>query len=252
MNQNYHGAWHRLAQPRLPFLTTVNLPDLSRIMNDPISHDLTCSAIPNKLPLDIPKFKGKAGEDPSERLTTFHLWCSSNSLHDDSIHLRLFQRTLTRPTVKWYLELPRGHSFYSMTLLWLSSITSSYPCITTLVQNSCQHFDKTKPHISRTISKSGVDRRGWLKPSYRQNFSLSGSLNCCYLTSRRMFLHPESRTRNKQFLGHNNWIWFMLNPDFCMRSYLTLCVLVSIPRSSLDHMPMALCVVCIYASYIWS
>ena len=32
----------------------------------------------------------------------------------------------------------------------------------------------------------------------------------------------------------------MLNPDCYMRSYLTLCILVLIPRSSLDHMPMTL------------
>ena len=77
-------------------------------MNDPVSHDLAWLAVPNKLPSDIPKFDGKYGEDPSEHVTTFHLWCSSNSLHEDSTHLRLFQRTLTGPTVKWYIELPRG------------------------------------------------------------------------------------------------------------------------------------------------
>ena len=62
----------------------------------------------------------------------------------------------------------------------------------------------------------------------------------CYLTSWRMFLHPESKMRNKQSLGHKSWIWSTLNPDFCMRLYLTLHDLVSIPRSSLDHMLMAL------------
>ena len=65
-------------------------------------------AIPTKLPSDIPKFEGKASEDFGEHVTTFHLWCSSNSLHDDSICLRLFQRTLTGPVEKWYIELPRG------------------------------------------------------------------------------------------------------------------------------------------------
>ena len=64
--------------------------------------------VPNKIPSDIPMFEGKAGEDPSEHVTTFHLWCSSNSLHDDSIRLRLFQGTLTGPIAKWYIELPRG------------------------------------------------------------------------------------------------------------------------------------------------
>ena len=115
VNQNYQGAWHQPAQPRLPFLATLNFPDLSRLTNDPVSHDPTWSTIPNKLPSDIPKFKGKPGEDPSEHVTTFHLWCSSNSLHDDSIHLRLFQCTLIGPAAKWYIELPRGHLFCSMT-----------------------------------------------------------------------------------------------------------------------------------------
>ena len=106
MNQNYQGPWHRMAQPRIPFLATLNLPNLSILMNDPVSHDPAWPTVPNKLPSDIPKFDGKPGEDPSEHVTTFHLWCSSNSLHDDSICLRLFQCTLTGPTVKWYIELP--------------------------------------------------------------------------------------------------------------------------------------------------
>ena len=73
MNQKYQGAWHRLTQPRLPFLAMLNLPDLSRLMNYLISHDPAWPTVPNKLPSDIPKFEGKPGEDPSEHVTTFHL-----------------------------------------------------------------------------------------------------------------------------------------------------------------------------------
>ena len=102
MNQKCQGSWHRLTQPRLPFLATLNLPGLSRLMNDLVSYDPAWLAVPNKLPSDIPKFEGKPGEDPSERVTIFHLWCSSNSLHKDLIHLRLFQCTLIEPTTKWY------------------------------------------------------------------------------------------------------------------------------------------------------
>ena len=80
MNQNYQGAWHRPAQPRLPFLTALNLPKLSRLMNDPVSHDTAWPSIPKNIPLDIPKFEGKAGEDPSEHVATFHLWCSDQFL----------------------------------------------------------------------------------------------------------------------------------------------------------------------------
>ena len=70
---------------QLPFLATLDLPDLSRILNDPIRHSPQWLAIPAKLPSDIPKFDGKAREDPNNHVMTFHLWCSSNSLMDDSI-----------------------------------------------------------------------------------------------------------------------------------------------------------------------
>ena len=46
----------------------------------------------------------------------FHLWCSSNSLMDDSIQLRLFQCTLTGMTANWYIKLPR-HSFVDFSSL---------------------------------------------------------------------------------------------------------------------------------------
>ena len=100
---------HFFIRPTLdPKFPLIGLPNLSRLMNDPVSHDLAWPTVPNKLPSNIPKFKGKAGEDPSEHVTTFHLWCSSNPLHEDSIYLRLFQRTLIGPALKWNIELPRG------------------------------------------------------------------------------------------------------------------------------------------------
>jgi hypothetical protein len=48
-----------MSQPRLPFLAMLNLPDLSKLMNDPVSHDPTWPPVPTKLPSDIPKFEGK-------------------------------------------------------------------------------------------------------------------------------------------------------------------------------------------------
>ena len=116
VNQNYQGAWHQPVQPRIPFLATLNLPNLSRLMNDLVSHNPSWLAVPKKLPSVISKFEGKAGEDPGEHVTTFHLWCSSNSLHDDSIRLRLFQRTLMVHAVKWYIELPGGIILHLMIL----------------------------------------------------------------------------------------------------------------------------------------
>ena len=93
---------------QLPFLATLDLIDLTRILNDPIRHSPQWPTIPAKLPSDISKFNGKVGEDPNNHVMTFHLWCSSNSLMDDSICLRIFQWTLTDSAAKWYIELPRG------------------------------------------------------------------------------------------------------------------------------------------------
>jgi hypothetical protein len=70
---------------KLPFLATLDLPDLSRILNDPILHSPHWPVIPAKLPFDIQKFDSKPGEDPNNHVMTFHLWCPSNFLMDDSI-----------------------------------------------------------------------------------------------------------------------------------------------------------------------
>jgi hypothetical protein len=76
---------------QLPFLATLDLPDLSQILNDPILHSPFWSVIPAKLSSDIQKFDGRLGEYPNNHVMNFHLWCSSKSLMDDSIRLRLFQ-----------------------------------------------------------------------------------------------------------------------------------------------------------------
>ena len=149
--------WHRPSQPRLPFLVNLNLPNFSRLMNDPVSYNLKWMTVPTNIPLNIPKFKGNASEDPSEHVTTFHLWCSSSSWHDDSICLRIFQCTLMGPIVKWYIELSRGLILRSMIFPWIFLIISSYPYITTSVPNSCWPFSKTQPCIFRIIFKNGID-----------------------------------------------------------------------------------------------
>jgi hypothetical protein len=65
---------------QLPFLVTLDLLDLSRILNDPILNSPYWPVIPTKFPSDIPKFDGRSREDPNNHVMTFHLWCSSNSL----------------------------------------------------------------------------------------------------------------------------------------------------------------------------
>lgn len=111
----------------MPFVTTLELPDLNRLTNDPILYSAWWPVIPHKLPFDIPKFNGNPGEDSSNHVMNFHLWCSSKSLNDDSVRLRLFQRMLTGPTAKWYIELPRT-LFDNFTTLATTFLTIlSYP-----------------------------------------------------------------------------------------------------------------------------
>jgi hypothetical protein len=76
---------------QFPFLATLDLPYMSRILNDRILHSHYWPIIPTKLLSNIPKFDSREGEDMNNHVMTFHLWCSSNSLMDDSIRLRIFQ-----------------------------------------------------------------------------------------------------------------------------------------------------------------
>jgi hypothetical protein len=69
----------------MPYLASLNIPYLSKLMNDPILHDPTWPTMHTKLPLDNPKFEGKAGEYPANHIMTFHLWFSSNNIMDDSV-----------------------------------------------------------------------------------------------------------------------------------------------------------------------
>ena len=90
----------------LPSLATLELSDVSHLMNDPILHSPYWPLVPSKFRSNFPKFDGKEKEDPQAHLMTYHLWCSSNSYVDDSIRLCLFQKTLTGVAAKWYIELP--------------------------------------------------------------------------------------------------------------------------------------------------
>jgi hypothetical protein len=95
-------------QPSLPFLTTFHFPDLLRLLNNPICHDPHWPPMLTKFPSDIPKFEGNPSKDPGDHVMTFHLWCSSNSLKDGSIQLRIFQHIVIGGVKKQYIELYRS------------------------------------------------------------------------------------------------------------------------------------------------
>lgn len=135
---------------QLPFLATLEFPDLLHLTNDPILHSWYWPLVPSKIPSDCPKFYGKDKEDPQAHVMTYHLWCSSNSYVDDSIRLRLFQRTLMGAATEWYIELPQStfHDFHSLAMAFLMHFqlpvhyeTSTY-LLTSLKQDTVtQIFD---------------------------------------------------------------------------------------------------------------
>jgi hypothetical protein len=54
--------------PSLPYFASLNIPDLTKLTTDPILHGVALPNMPTKLPLDIPKFEGKPGEDPANHI----------------------------------------------------------------------------------------------------------------------------------------------------------------------------------------
>jgi hypothetical protein len=110
--------------------------------------------MPTKLPSDIPKFEANPNEYLGDHVTTFHLWCSSNSLKDDSVQLQLFQRTLIGSATKWYIELDcsRYSSFGELAMDFLNHfwLPVRYETGTELLANFEQ---TTADHISNEIQE---------------------------------------------------------------------------------------------------
>ena len=137
---------------KLPFLETLDFPNLSKLINDPIMHDHFWSSIPAKLSSDIPKFDGKQEEDPKNHVMAFHILYSPKYLMYDSICLRICKQTLIDASSKWYIELLQ-HSFSDFNSLAMSFLThfqlpNRYEMSTNIL-TSLSHFTYT--HISHHI-----------------------------------------------------------------------------------------------------
>ena len=121
---------------------------MSKLTNDPIRHHFALAPVSVKIPINIPKFDGKTGEDPANNITTYHLWCVSNSSLDDSIKLQLFPKTLTSNAAKWFIELPSA-SFFDFQSLAIAFLThfqlpiryeTGIELLTSLRQNTTTHI----------------------------------------------------------------------------------------------------------------
>jgi hypothetical protein len=100
---------------------TLNLPYLTNLTNDLVLHDPNWPPVPTKLLSYIPKFEEKDGDDLANHVIEFHLWCSLNSPMKNSIRLGIFQLTLVRVAMKWYIELPQVsfHNFDTLAMTFL-------------------------------------------------------------------------------------------------------------------------------------
>ena len=126
----------------------LELPDVSKLTNDPILHNPYWPPVPTKIAGDCPKFDGKVGEDPQAHFMTCCLWFSSNSWLDVSIWLHLFKWILTGSATKWYIELARGtfEDFNSLAMAFLTHFQSliryeiGTHLLTSLKQNMATHI----------------------------------------------------------------------------------------------------------------
>ena len=102
----------------------------------------------------------------------FHLWCSSNSIVDDLIRLKLFQRTLTGAAAKWYIELPHAKylDFNSLDFIFLQyfqlpvryneGVEILLSCRQNTVTHITDHIHEWQQH--RSLCKIQLDDRIFL------------------------------------------------------------------------------------------
>ena len=134
---------------------------------------------------------------------TFHLWCYSNSLMDDSVRLRLFQRTLTGIAVKSYIELSQ-HSFMdfgSLENVFLThfQLPIHYEMGTNILNSLCQNIST---HISNHIHE-WRRRRRLIKAPIPDQLLADGLLNLCYLQSPEMWLWAVLLLKSKPLVARS-------------------------------------------------
>jgi hypothetical protein len=157
-----------------------------------------------KFPSDIPKFEGKPGKDLGDHMTTFHLWCSSNSLRDDSVQLHLFQHTIIGGVAKWYIDLDcsRYSYFSDLAMVFLNQfqLTMRNDVGTELLSN----FEQNKAdHISDHI-REWRHRKRLIKVHVPPNFLLEWFLKSLVsvlskdVATSGVFSEEEAITRAQQ------------------------------------------------------
>jgi hypothetical protein len=97
-----------LPPPHMPYLASLNISDLTKLTNDPILHNPTWPAMPTKLPSDILKFEGKAGDDPANHIMTFSPMVFFEQHHGRVHPIEVISMYTHYPSAKWYVEERSG------------------------------------------------------------------------------------------------------------------------------------------------
>jgi len=143
------------------FLEKLDILYFYKLDNDLIYHNLHWPPLLHNIPVDILKFEGKQGDHLATDVTTYHLWCVSKSMVDDSAQHRLFPRTLIGNSSNWYIELPHklANTFGALETEFLKDIKLPicYKTRENLFTILCQH---TYTHISDHIHE--WRHRRWL------------------------------------------------------------------------------------------
>jgi hypothetical protein len=192
----------------IPYLASLNIPNLSKLKNDPILHEPIWPTMPTKLPSYIPKFEEKVGEYPANHIMTFHLWCSSNNIMDDSVWLRLFLCILIGPSAKWYVDDKSG------SLMTFESLAKTFlTFFMTMVYNFSLSVNDPQPHTSSTTFTNGIADVVYAKKKPPKNNALIGFYDHSYLSLPKMWPPPSPKLKKKLSTRLNNMTSFIPSQD---------------------------------------
>jgi hypothetical protein len=169
--------------------------------------------MPTKLPSDILKFEGKVGDDHANHIMTFHLWCSSNNIMDDSIRLRLFQCTLTGASTKWYVkEKPGSHATFES----LAKAFLTFFQLPIRHDNGLELLSDFKQTTSTHIAYH-IHKWHWHCSLYKANATPNsvsiGSSNHLFPSLPKMWPPPSPRLKKKPLERPNSSNSSMPSPD---------------------------------------
>ena len=160
--------------PQLPFLATLELPDVSKLTNDPILHNPYWPPVPTKIPGDCPNLMVKLMKihKPMSWLITF----GAHPIHGLMIPFGcVFFKGLSPALPLSGISNSIADPFRILTpWLWHFSLIFSCPFDVKRVHTSSHPWDKRRLRISLIISMNGDGVDVWSNFGSQTNWLLIG------------------------------------------------------------------------------